>query len=77
MRVLRISLGRQADALISACWVTVTRAEPAAAALASALAVTESPARVSKIQPSLLKPTQTSSKQHYITAFHTAVLFCI
>lgn len=69
MRVLRISLGSQAVALISACWVTVTRAEPAAAAPASALAVTESPARVSITQPSLFQTALHNSIPHYSANF--------
>lgn len=71
MRVLRISLGSQAVALISVCWVTVTRAEPAAAALASALAVMESPARVSITQPSLFQTVLHNSIPHY-SAFFSA-----
>ncbi len=72
--VLRISLGSQAAALISACWVTATRAEPAAAVLVLAWAVTESPARVSKIS---IQPAQTSFKQCYTTAFPIIGLSCI
>lgn len=72
--VLRISLGSQAAAPISACWVTATRAEPAAAVLVLAWAVTESPARVSKIS---FQPAQTSFKQCYTTAFPIIGLSCI
>ncbi len=72
--VLRISLGSQAAAPISACWVTVTRAEPAAAVLVLPWAVTENPARVSKIS---IQPAQTSFKQCYTTAFSIVGLSCI
>lgn len=49
-RVLRINTGNRAAALKSACWVTVTRADPVAADPASVWAVMESLARVSEIQ---------------------------